>query len=79
MNQLSEYERLSLQKLERAYYEDKWSNAGLVELARVVLKDYLKAKRVSNFAKGNGITPQGARRFRPVFEIDGYQFIADNE
>ena len=77
--QLTDYEQRAIDKFGQSVVDGKWSNDGLVSLLKLIAEDFLRAKRVSNFAKANGITPQGARRFRPVFEIDGYQFIADND
>ena len=77
--QLSEYEQQSLEKLQRAYYEGRWSNAGLVSLSKLVVEDLLNAKRVEHYARDNHLTPQGARKFRPHFTLDGYQFIPDND
>jgi hypothetical protein len=77
--QLTEYEQKSLFAFEKSVHEGKWSNGGLIELLRRIVLDYLRAKRVSNYASANNISPQGARRHRECFEIDGYQYIADND
>lgn len=77
--ELSEYEQQSINELGQAILDGKWSNDGLVSLMKVIADDFLQAKRVSNFACKNGISPQGARKFRNGFKIDGYQFIVDNE
>lgn len=77
--QLSDYESKAIQKFGQSVFDGKWSNDGLVSLMKVIADDFLQAKRVSNFACKYGISPQGARKFRKVFKIDGYQFIVDNE
>lgn len=77
--QLSDYEAKAINKFGQSVFDDKWSNAGLVALLKVIAEDFLQAKRVSRFAKDNDLSPQGARKFRDTFTIDGYQFIADNE
>lgn len=77
--QLSEYETKAIEKFNQSVMEGKWSNGGLVSLLKLIVEDFLQAKRVSHFAKDNELTPQGARKFRDTFSIDGYQFIADND
>lgn len=77
--QLSDYETKAINKFGQSVFDGKWSNAGLVALLKVIAEDFLQAKRVSRFAADNELSPQGARKYRAVFTIDGYQFIPDNE
>lgn len=77
--EISDYERKAIAKFGQSVLNGKWSNAGLVSLLKVIADDFLQAKRVSRFAKDNELSPQGARKYRDVFTIDGYQFIPDNE
>ena len=77
--QLSDYEQRAINRFGQSVLDGRWSNAGLVSLLKVIADDFLQAKRVSNFACKNNISPQGARKFRKVFKIDGYQFIIDND
>lgn len=77
--QLSDYEQRAINKFSQSVLDGRWSNAGLVSLLKVIAEDFLQAKRVSRFAKDNDLSPQGARKFRDTFTIDGYQFIADND
>ena len=77
--QLSDYETKAINKFGQSVLNGKWSNAGLVSLLKVIADDFLQAKRVSHFANDNDLSPQGARKFRETFTIDGYQFIADND
>ncbi len=77
--QLSDYETKAIHKFNQSVMEGKWSNFGLVSLLKLIIEDFLQAKRVSRFAKENDLSPQGARKYRDVFTIDGYQFIPDNE
>jgi hypothetical protein len=76
--ELSDYERNAINTIMQNIHDSKWSNEGLVSLLKLIGEDYLQIRRVSRFAKENKMTPQGARKFRKVFEIDGYQFIANN-
>ena len=77
--QLSDYESKAIAKFGQSVIDGKWTNEGLVSLLKVIAEDFLQAKRVSNFACKNNISTQGARKFRKVFKIDGYQFIIDND
>jgi len=51
MSQLSEYERNALNKLGKSIVDGKWSNAGLVELIKLVGEDFLNIKTIPNYAK----------------------------
>lgn len=77
--QLSDYETRAINKFGQSVMDGQWSNDGLVSLLKVITDDFLQCKRVSNYAKQNRISTQGARKFRDVIDIDGYQFIIDNE
>lgn len=77
--QLSDYESKAIAKFGQSVIDGKWTNEGLVSLLKVIANDFLQAKRVSHFAEDNAITSQWARKRSDVFEIDGYQFIPDNE
>ena len=77
--QLSDYEAKSLNAFGQSVIDGKWSDDGLVSLLKLIAEDFLNAKRVSHYANDNGITTQGARKFRSGFKIDGMQFIIDNE
>ena len=75
---LSEYEQLSIEKLTKSYYDGRWTNHGLTQLAIVIIDDLLNAKRVSEYAMLNNISPQGARKFRSPFIVCGYKLIPNN-
>lgn len=77
--QLSDYECRAIDKFGQSVFDGKWSNAGLIALMKLIIEDFLQAKRVSRYAKENKLSPQGARMYRHVFTIDGYQFIPDND
>lgn len=76
--ELSDYERKSIAKFGQSVLDGNWSNDGLVSLLKVITDDFLQLKRISHFSKDNKITTQGARKYRPVVKIDGFQFLVDN-
>lgn len=77
--ELSDYEKRAISKFGQSVVDGMWTNDGLVSLLKVIVADFLQAKRVSRFASDNKMTTQWARQRSDVFEIDGYQFIPDND
>ena len=76
--ELSDYEQKAIAKFGQSVLNGNWSNDGLVSLLKVITDDFLQLKRISHYSKDNEITTQGARKYRPVVRIDGFQFIVDN-
>lgn len=76
--ELSDYERKAIAKFGQSVLDGNWSNDGLVSLLKVITDDFLQLKRISRYSKDNKITTQGARKYRPVIRIDGFQFLVDN-
>ena len=59
MNQLTQYERDSLNKLGQSIQLGKWSNTGLVQLIELAGM-YLNIKTIPDYAKDQRITYNGA-------------------
>lgn len=78
MTQLTDYERLALNKLGESIHNGKWSNDGLVQLI-ILLGEYLNLQTIPNYCKDHNITYSGAKKFRKVTEIFKTKYIIDNE
>lgn len=77
MSQLSEYEQLSLKRLEIAILEDRWSDEALVKLIKLA-GEYINIMSVSEYAKKNNISYPGARKnaaTRKNIELFNTKFI----
>lgn len=80
--QLSEYEQKALQKLGETIQSGQWSNAGLVELIKLVGNDFLNLKTVPDYCKATGLSYPGAikpakgRKLEIIFNV---KFIIDND
>jgi len=74
---LTEYETISLNKLGESIQSGKWSNDGLVQLIERA-GSFLNLETIPDYAKRNGISYNGAKKFRNVKEIFGIKFIIDN-
>jgi len=77
MNQLTQYERDSLNKLGQSIQSGKWSNTGLVQLIELTGM-YLNIKTIPDYAKDQRITYNGAKNRQKTTEIFGVKFIIDN-
>ena len=77
MNQLSEYEKLSLIKLEKSIYENKWSNDGLVQLIELI-REYLQPIPIQKFADKTGKSYNGIKKTKKITILLGHKFIIDN-
>ena len=77
MNQLTQYERDSLNKLGQSIQSGKWSNTGLVQLIELTGM-YLNIKTIPDYAKDQKITYNGAKKRQKTTEIFGVKFIIDN-
>lgn len=74
---LTDYETNSLNKLGEAIQSGKWSNDGLVQLIECA-GGFLNLKTIPDYAKQNGISYNGAKKFRNVKTIFNTKFIIDN-
>lgn len=80
MKQLTDYERLSLIKLEEAIIDDRWSNAGLVQLIKLA-GEYLNIQTIPDYCNQMNISYQGAKKetqFRKIETIFNSKFVIDN-
>ena len=78
MNQLTEYEQLSLNKLGESIQSGKWSNAGLVQLIELSVS-YLNPVPMLDFAKQKGISYNGLKKQKKAVKILNQKYIIDNE
>ena len=78
MNQLTQYEIDSLNKLGKSIQAGKWSNSGLVQLIELA-GIYLNIKTIPDYAKDQRITYNGAKKRQKPTEIFGVKFIIDNQ
>ncbi len=76
--ELSNYERKSIEKLEETIFKGKWSNAGLVELIKLVFS-YLNPISLQKYAEQEGISYPGALKRNVHVDILGQRFFLDNE
>jgi len=78
MNQLSEYEKLSIRRLGESIVSGKWSNDGLVQLIELA-GDYLNLKTIPDYAKAQKLSYNGVKKTRMIKEIKGVKFVIDND
>jgi hypothetical protein len=78
MSKLTDYEQKSLEMLGESLHKGKWSNDGLVQLIELA-GSYLNAKPISTYAAENGISYNGAKKFRRVIEIMNVKYVIDND
>lgn len=78
---LSEYEELSLKKLDEAIESERWSNEGLVQLIELA-GAYLNVISVPEYAKKRNISDVAARKdtaTRKNRTIFNTKFVIDND
>ena len=75
---LSDYEQICLDKLGQSVLDGRWSNEGLVQIIELAA-GFLNLKTISDYAKANGLSYNGAKKYREKNEIAGVKFIIDNE
>lgn len=78
MSELSQYEKLALQKLGESIQQGKWNNDGLVQLIELA-GDYLNLMTIPTYAKANELTYNGVKKTREIREIFKVKFVIDNE
>lgn len=77
MQELTQYERNSLNKLGQSIQSGKWSNTGLVQLIELAGM-YLNIKTIPDYAKDQRITYNGAKKRINPITIFNVKFIIDN-
>ena len=77
MSNLSEYEKLALQKFGESIHQGKWSNEGMVQLIKLI-EDYLNPLSIQEFADRRGISYQAARKHKQTI-LFRQKFIIDND
>jgi len=75
--ELSEYEIKCLNKLGESIQSGKWSNYGLIQLIELS-GGFLNLQTIPDYAKRNGISYNGAKKFRNVKLIFNVKFIIEN-
>jgi hypothetical protein len=81
MQQLSDYEEKSLNKLGGAITDGQWSNEGLVQLIKLS-GGFLNLQTIADYAQNNKISYQAAKKnaaYRKNIEIFNCKFVIDNE
>jgi len=76
--QLSDYEKEQLNEFGKSIQSGRWSNEGLVQLIELS-SGFLNLKTIPNYAKSEGISYNGAKKFRCIREIAGVKFVIDNK
>lgn len=77
MDQLSKYEQDSLMKLGESIQNGKWSNNGLMQMIELCA-EYLNLSTLSEYARRNNITYNGAKKRNLTRKIIGINFVIDN-
>ena len=73
---MSETEQHKIENIEQFIFENNVSNEFYVSMLKLI-EQYSGIKKVSQYAKDNYITPQGARKFREVIKFCDISFIFD--
>jgi len=76
--QMTEKERITLEKFGKFTQESNTSNDFLVELIQQA-GSFLNLRTIPNYAKQEGMSYEGVRKFRNVTEIFNVKFVIDNE
>jgi hypothetical protein len=75
---MTEYEIKIIEKLQQSVIEGQISNECLVQIIEQC-GSFLNLKTISNYAKENSISYNGAKKFRENIELFGVKFILDND
>ena len=78
MPQLTQYEKLALQKLGESIHQGKWSTSGMVQLIELV-GEFLNPLTISDYAEKEGISYNGVKKCRKTTKLFGIKFIIDND
>lgn len=74
---MNEIEQQMLERLEKRIVETGVSNEFLVQICELSGK-YLNLRTISDYAKENKMSYNGAKRFRNVISLFNCKFIIDN-
>ena len=74
---LTEYQRNSLDKLEKSIINDQWGNDSLVQIIELA-GAYLNLQTISDYAKAHGITYNGAKK-KNTIKIFNVKFVIEND
>lgn len=75
---MTEYEIKSIEKLQESVIDGRLSNECLVQIIEQC-GSFLNLKTISNYAKTNQISYNGAKKFRENIDLFGVKFILDND
>jgi len=75
---MTDNEKLMLARFGKYIHENDFSNDFLVQIIELS-GAYLGLKTITDYAKENNISYNGAKKFRNVINILGNKFIIDNE
>ena len=75
---MTKYEQDSITKLEKAIFEGRWSNAGMVELIKLIF-NYLNPISLQDYAKNEGISYPGALKRNVHVSFLGRRFFLNND
>jgi hypothetical protein len=75
---MSENEQTTLEKFGKYIHENNVSNEFLVQIIELSGR-MLNLKTISDYAKYNGISYNGAKKFRNKIELFNTKFIIDND
>lgn len=78
MSQLSEYERLSLQRLGESIQNGKWSNEGLVQIIELTII-FLNPVPIQRYADMHSKSYNGIKKTKTSVTILGKKYIIDND
>jgi hypothetical protein len=78
MPQLTQYEKLALQKLGESIHQGRWSNEGMVQLIELV-GDYLNPLTISDYASQSGKSYNGIKKTKSTVKLLGVKMIIDND
>jgi len=76
--QLTEFEQLSISRLQSAVSSGKISNDALVQIIEQC-GSFLNLKTIPAYANESGMSYNGVKKFREIKEIFGVKFVIDNE
>ena len=75
---MTEYEIKIIEKLQESVIDGRLSNECLVQIIEQC-GSFLNLKTISNYAKTNQISYNGAKKFRENIDLFGVKFILDND
>lgn len=73
---MTDLEEITTNNIEKILHSENVSNEFYVSMLKLI-EQYSGIKKVSQYAKDNCITTQGARRFREIIKFCDISFIFD--